>query len=79
MTDKIEFDYSKLRGRIVEKIGSLMEFSNLVGISPTSLNDRLQSRIAFTQRDIFKAIEILEISDDDISEYFFKKKVRITE
>lgn len=71
MTEKMLFDYSKLRGRIVEKVGSLTKFAELVGISNTSLNDRLQNRLAFNQREIFKAAEILGIPDDELSLYFF--------
>lgn len=75
MTEKVEFDYSKLRGRIVEKVGSLTKFAELIDISNTSLNDRLQNRLAFSQREIFKAIteDILDIPDNEISEYFFKQ------
>ena len=79
MTEKTIFDYSKLRGRIVEKVGSLTKFSELTGISNTTLHDRLKNRLVFTQSEIYKTIKILEIPDNEISIYFFNEEVRQTE
>lgn len=79
MTEKAVFDYSKLRGRITEKVGSLTKFCELTGISNTSLHDRLNNRLVFTQSEIYKAIEVLDIPDNEISLYFFNEKVRQSE
>lgn len=79
MTEKAVFDYSKLRGRITEKVGSLTKFSELSGIAYTSLHERLANKLAFTQPEIFKAMEVLDIPDNEISIYFFNEMVRQSE
>ena len=79
MTNNVEFDYNKLRGRIREKLGTLDRFAEAIGISGTSLNERLMNRIPFTQPDIYKSAEILGIPDDKLTAYFFTQVVRKTE
>lgn len=70
------FDYSKLRGRIIEKCKNQIEFAKLMQWSERTLSLKLNGRIAWKQPEICRAIEILELSDNDIKTYFFKKKVQ---
>lgn len=65
------FDYSKLRGRIKEKFNTQDNFASALGIGRVSLSQRLNNQIEFDDREIFKAIRLLELTDDDIPEYFF--------
>lgn len=69
----IQFDYSKLRGRIREKIGSESKFAELLGISSVSLSARLNNRIGFSNPEILAACAILDIDKADIGSYFFEK------
>lgn len=74
MSDKVEYDYSKLRGLIKEHYNTLKNFSEALGISQTSLNDRLHNRIVFGQDEIERSIALLHIDADDIPRVFFNRK-----
>lgn len=65
------YDYSKLRGKITEKNLTLGEFAGLIGISGTSLNERLFNRVQFKQDEMKKAKEILSLVNAD--DYFFSE------
>lgn len=65
------FNYSKLRGKIVEKYGSIAAFSTALGISNITLSMKLNNKIRFTSDDIIKIVELLEIPADEIGDYFF--------
>ena len=69
--EKINYDYSKLRGRIVEKKGNIKKFSSDLGISETSLSNKLNNKTSFTQDEILESIFILEIDNNCIKDYFF--------
>lgn len=76
MSQNVEFDYSKLIGRIIEKLGTRRMYGELLGVSHTTLYDKLGNRTPFTQKEIFKSAEILEIPHEQITQYFFTPKVR---
>ena len=65
------YDYRKLRGRIKEKCGTQDNFSALLGLGRVSLSQRLNNQSEFSQDEIFKACDVLEINREDIPEYFF--------
>jgi len=71
------FDYSKLRGRIIEKFGSIKAFAEAYGISPVAMSYKLNGKIAISMDDIVKmsAPEFLDIHPSKYHTYFFKKKV----
>ena len=70
----IEFDYSKLKGRIVEKydMGGTSKLANEVGMSYRLLLAKLSNARHFTQHDIYSICKALDITD--VNEYFFKVK-----
>ena len=68
---KIRFNYSKLRGRIVEKFGSQQAFAMELGIGDCTISTKLNNHTYFTQEEIAKAIRILDIDPADVSTYFF--------
>ena len=70
------FDYNKLRGRIVEKYGSQIEFSKAMDWSERTLSKKMNGKIPWKQTDICTAIKLLGLSEDDIQEYFFSIKVQ---
>ena len=72
------FDYSKLRGRIIEKFGTYTAFAKVLGISKHSMSQKLSGKMAITTDDIRKwsKAEYLDIGAEDIGVYFFKIKVQ---
>ena len=72
---KILFDYSKLKGRITEKCGCQRVFAKLMNVSETTLTSKLKGYTFFNQRDILKAIKLLEIPQGEVADYFFTEKV----
>ncbi len=73
------FDYSKVRGKIREKFSTQAEFAAAMGFSATTLSDKLNNKVEWTQKEIDKAVELLEISKDEIPIYFFTVKVQDAE
>ena len=74
--ERVTMDYSKLRGKIIEKCGSQKAFSELLGVTNTTLTLKINSKRYFTQQEILKSANILGISPEHISMYFFTKKVQ---
>ena len=73
---ELEFDYSKLLGRIKEKLDKQEKLAEKMGLSQVSLNKKLNNQVQFTQKDIMSIVVILEISIEEIPLYFFTQKVR---
>ena len=71
----VKFDYSKLKGRIVEKCGSQKVFAAKVGMSEATMVAKMAGTTYFNQKEIIKAIEILDIQRGEVSEYFFTVRV----
>ena len=69
--EKLKFDYSKLKGRIKEKCDSQKAFADLLGVTEGTLTSKLQGYTYFTQEEIFKSCDILEINSDKVFNYFF--------
>lgn len=65
------YNYKRLIRRISELYNSIEHFSSAMGIPCNSLQSKLASKSEFTAREIKLASKMLEISAEDISEYFF--------
>ncbi len=72
----MDFDYGKLRGRIRERFKTERTFAAAMGIGRVSLSQKLNNENDFTRNQMLKAADLLEISPDDIPEYFFTQKVQ---
>ena len=72
----MEFDYSKLLGRIKEKGMTQESLSKELGIALSSLNLKLTNKAYFKQQEIRRICEILEIEDSEVGLYFFTQKVQ---
>ena len=66
-----KFSYSKLKGRIIEKCGTQRAFAELLGISECTLTSKLQGHTFFSQPEIYRAIQILDIKPSEVTLYFF--------
>lgn len=69
------YDTSKLRGRIVEKYGSLGKFAEVVGCSFSFLSLYINGKKKLDQPRIDKWANALDIESADIYNYFFVRKV----
>lgn len=72
----IPFNYSKLRGRIVEKFRTQAEFAKAMNMSERTLSLKMQGKISWKQADIMKALEVLELDMSDVQDYFFVLEVQ---
>lgn len=61
----------KLKGRIVELFGSQRAFSDKIGLTEQSITAKLNGRSQFSQADIVKWCNALEIEKDEVADYFF--------
>lgn len=57
----INFEYRKLRGRIVEKYGTQDAFAKVLGLSKNALSRKMTCRTMFSQNDIEKCCAFLEL------------------
>ena len=71
----VEFDYSKLKGKIIEKYGTQTEFAKEFGVSKNSFSMKMNNKTSFSTNDILKITNMLNIDKEDISSYFFTQKV----
>ena len=71
----MQWDYSKLRGKIKEIFGTQDAFADAIGIGRVSLSKRLNSTLEFSQDEILKSCDCLNIDYIDIPVYFFTLKV----
>lgn len=65
------YNYSKLLGRITEKVGTQYAFAERMELSERSISLKLNGKLGWKQAEIAKACEVLELSHNDIADYFF--------
>jgi hypothetical protein len=66
-----EFDYSKLRGRIIEKYGSQKNFISVIPLGEPAFVQKMKGRVAFKNNEIMLMAEKLDIDKTEIPDYFF--------
>lgn len=76
MEVKVEYDYSKIRGKVKELFGRQEDFATAMGMSTVALSAKLNNKVQFTQDEMNKACNLLGISFDFIPIYFFTEKVK---
>ncbi len=67
----LEFNFSKLQGRIVEKFGTRSAFATACGMAESVLSSRLNNKVYFDAPEIYTICELLDIQAEDIPVYFF--------
>ena len=72
-------NYDKLRGKIREVFHTQEAFAEALGISKTSLSKKLNGSVYFTQDEMNRSCELLNIPKEFIPVYFFTPKVKQTE
>lgn len=70
------FDFSRLRGRIVEKFGTCGKFAEAMGKTKGWLSNRLSGLVSWDASEIHAACapEMLDIAPEEIPAYFFTPK-----
>lgn len=66
----MQFDYSKLKGKIVEKFDTYDKFATEMGFSKPQLSQRLNNEIEWKASEIYRAAQILNL--ESVNDYFFK-------
>lgn len=69
------FDTSKLRGRIIEKFGTLSRFAEESNKSMSFISQYMNGKKTLDQATMDKWIDLLDIPAVDIEQYFFISKV----
>ena len=72
----MSYDFSKLRGRIVEKYGTLGAFAEAMCWSERTNSLKINGKSEWKQSEILAASELLEIDPNEIDEYFFNVEVQ---
>lgn len=73
------FDYSKLRGKIVEIFNTQSSFAVAMGWSERTLSLKINSLRPWKQPDICRDVKLLGLTDEDIPTYFFTTEVQNSE
>ena len=71
----MSFDYSALKGKIIEVYGTRRKFAEAMGMTQSSLSCKLSGAVKWAPAEMYKAQELLGFPDDQICVYFFKRKV----
>ena len=72
----MQFDYSKLLGRIKECGKTQKSLSEEVGMGEGTMSLKLNNESFFGQKEMLKICDVLGISYTEIGTYFFALKVR---
>lgn len=67
----MDYDYSKLKGKIREVYGTDAAFGKAMGLGRTSLSQKLNNKSEWAQDEMEKAMELLNIPRASIRAYFF--------
>ena len=71
----MDYDYSKLRGKIVEVFGTCREFTEAMSMGKTTMSAKLNNKTEWTQDEMIEAMDLLNIPHEDVVSYFFTHKV----
>jgi len=72
----LNYDYSKLRGKIKEVVGTERNFARELGIGRVSLYKRLHNKLDFSRSEMVRACDLLGIDYCEVAAYFFTTQVQ---
>jgi hypothetical protein len=69
----MQFNHSKLLGRIIEKFGSQRALAEAIGWTDSKLSARLNNAVHFDTEEMYllSAPDVLDIPGEEIPAYFF--------
>lgn len=70
------YNYSKLDGKITEVFKNRRNFANAIGFSERTLSLKMNCKVPWSQMQIDKACNLLEIKISEIPLYFFTLEVQ---
>ena len=70
----MDYDYSKLMGKIKEKYKTQAAIAKEMGMGESTLNLKLNNKAEWSQNEMKMAMFYLEVSTDLIEDYFFSHK-----
>lgn len=70
----MQFDFSKLTGKIIEKYGTRGAFAKAIPMQRAKLSKKLNNRAFFTMEEIYRICELLDIAEEEIGIYFYSRK-----
>lgn len=71
----MNYDYSKLLGKIKEKYKTHRAFAHAMEMNPCALSKKLNNRVDFTRVEIHRACELLGIPLIEVPIYFLTPKL----
>lgn len=66
---------NRLKGRIIEKYGSVRDFAKAVGVCQSTMSFLLNGKTVWRSDKMETAIKLLEIPKEDIAFYFFPESL----
>lgn len=66
-----QYEYKKLKGRIIEVYGTRKAFAQALNLSENSLSLKLNGKTNISQEDIIKWSKLLNISSDEYGSFYF--------
>lgn len=67
----MKYNYSKLLGRIKECGLTQEQLAKSIGKNKSTLSTKLNGQFSFTAKEIDDICKVLNISNDEIGDYFF--------
>jgi hypothetical protein len=71
----MEYNYSKLNGKIKEVFGTQSAFAKAMEMGQTSLSLKLNNKAEWSQDEMERAMDLLSIPRQSVRTYFFTHKV----
>lgn len=75
----MNFDYSRLNGKIAERYKTRRGFSRAIGISEHSISRKMNGKVAWKQAEMAQICQLLGIPASEIPLYFFAAKFNAIE
>lgn len=72
-------DYRKLKGKIKEVFDTQEAFAKAMGLSYTSINQKVNDKVEWSSSEIAKACNLLHIPLEEAHIYFFTQKVEFSQ
>lgn len=69
----MKFENVLLKTRIIEKYGSQANFAKVLGVSPITVNKKVNGRSQMTLDDVDEWARRLQIGVDDIGKFFLQR------
>lgn len=71
----MDYDYSKLSGKIKEVFGTQEAFAKAMDMGKTTVSLKMNNHTEWTQAEMTKAMDLLRIPHTSVRAYFFTHKV----